>query len=170
MRTEAGLLALSLAAVLALAGCPGTLDDKASFEAAANAGASGRVGAAGSAGNAGSSAGNVSVAGGSPDAGTDPCDTLAKIIVPNCGDSGCHGSVATQMDLDLVSPGVASRIVGVPGTGCPITLADPTNPEGSLMYQKLLSPPPCGAQMPLARPALSSDDVTCIRNWIAGLQ
>jgi len=35
------------------------------------------------------------------------------------------------------------------------------------MYQKLLPLPKCGAQMPLARPPLSSSDVACVLEWIA---
>ncbi len=164
MRIERGLLAL--ASLLSLAGCPGTLEDKERFLAAANAGAAGKSGSAGSTGVAGSTPAEAG-----RDAGTGPCaDAFERIIVPSCGDSGCHGTIATQQDLDLVSPGVAARVVGVPGTACPVTLADPQNPEASLIYQKLIAPPPCGAQMPLARPALSSDDVACVRAWIAGLQ
>lgn len=167
MRIERGLLALAFA--LSLVGCPGTLEDKERFLAAANAGAAGKAGSAGSAGSTGVAGSTPAEAG--RDAGTGPCaDAFERIIVPSCGDSGCHGSIATQQDLDLVSPGVAARVIGVPGTSCPVTLADPLNPEASLIYQKLLAPVPCGMQMPLARPALSTEDTACVLAWIASLQ
>jgi hypothetical protein len=143
-----------------LAGCPGQLENKAEFDAYAEAH-----------GDAGASDG-MNVAGTSPGAaGTSSngaCgDVVTRIFVPSCGGTGCHSATAPQQDLDLVSPGVAARVVGVPAKACLQTLADPANPEQSLLYQKLAIKPPCGAQMPLARPALSNADVACVLGWIA---
>jgi len=156
----ASWLAVRLAVVGSLAGCPGQLDDKAEFDAYAEAH-----------GDAGAPAG-MNVAGSSPGAaGTmsaGACgDVVARIFTPSCGGTGCHSAVAPQQDLDLVSPGVAARVVGVSAKQCVQVLADPANPEQSLLYQKLAVKPPCGAQMPLARPALSSADVACVLGWIA---
>ena len=69
-----------------------------------------------------------------------------------------------------MSPGVAARVVGVTGVGCASTLADPANPEASLIYQKLSPTPPCGSPMPLARPSLSDEDTACVLAWIAAQQ
>lgn len=155
---------------LLLAGCPGTLDNKEQFLAAA--GNAGKAGSA-SSGIGGDDAGPAvagSDAGTDADAGPDlgPCgDVVARIFVPSCGGTGCHGATGPQQDLDLVSPGVAGRVVGVLGIGCSAVLADPANPEASLIYQKLSPTPPCGSPMPLARPALSDDDVACVLTWIA---
>jgi hypothetical protein len=148
-----------LGALGLLAGCPGQLENKAEFDAYAEA--HGDAGAEG-----------TNVAGTSPGtAGTSSngaCgDVVTRIFAPSCGGTGCHSAVAPQQDLDLVSPGVAARVVGVPAKACLQTLADPAHPEQSLMYQKLAIKPPCGAQMPLARPALSSADVACVLSWIA---
>jgi len=153
MRTDRSALAalLALAPVLSLlVGCPGTLTDKQRYLDAINGG-NGSNETAGEAGAASSACGDV----------------VTRIFVPSCGGTGCHGAVAAQQDLDLVSPGVASRVVGVVGTGCASTLADPANPEASLIYQKLSPTPPCGAPMPLARPALSDQDAACVLAWIA---
>ena len=129
--------------VLALTGCPGKLADKESFLAAA---------AVEDAGDA-----DVSACG----------DVVTRIFLPSCGDNGCHGATGAQQGLDLVSPGVEGRVVGVQAKVCPGTLADPENPAGSLLYTKLLSKPQCGTQMPLARPALSDADAECVLEWIA---
>jgi len=173
MRTDRSA-ALALAArfgaglalgVCLLTGCPGTLDHPERFSV--DASSAGRAGN-GSAGNEDAAAPIEAgaEAGAGPDDG--PCgDVVARIFVPSCGGTGCHGATAAQQDLDLVSPGVAERVVGVSGTGCVSTLADPANPEASLLYQKLLPTPPCGSPMPLARPALSDEDVACVRAWIA---
>jgi hypothetical protein len=148
-----------------LAGCPGTLADKESFENyTAGASAGGSAGVANSAAGANDEAG----AAGSSTLDLGPCgDVVARIFVPSCGGTGCHGATAPQEGLDLVSSGVSSRVVGVSGKGCTGTLADPANPANSLLYTKLSTTPPCGSQMPLARAPLSSSDATCVLNWIA---
>jgi hypothetical protein len=134
---------LAIGASILLAACPGTLADKELYEAALD-------GSKGPSGEGG------------------PCgDVVARIFVPNCGGTACHGATAPQQDLDLVSPGVASRVVGVAGKECAGALADPADPEGSLIYQKLLPNPPCGGQMPLARPPLGRAEAQCVLAWIA---
>ena len=140
---------LAFGALSFLAGCPGTLADKELYEAALEGGR-GPNGADGAGGD------------------TGPCgDVVARIFVPTCGGTSCHGSSAPQQDLDLVSPGLASRVVGVAAKGCAVMLADPADPEGSLIYQKLSPSPPCGSPMPLARPPLSRADAACVLAWIA---
>ena len=151
---------LALAGALCLlAGCPGELSNKAEFEAYAAAhGDAGAPAMMNEAGTTSTTAGT----------GNGTCgDVITRIFVPTCGGTGCHSAMAPQQGLDLVSPGVASRVVGVSAKACLQTLADPQNPEQSLIYQKLFVKPACGAQMPLARPALSSADTACVLAWIA---
>jgi len=168
MRTELALFSV----VALLTACPGELSNKAAFEAyaATHGDAGAPTSDAGSSGSSGSSA-TPSGGTGEGTAGTDgndACgDVVARIFVPSCGGTGCHSANAPQQDLDLVSAGVAARVVGVSAKQCLKVLADPENPEQSLLYQKLLVRPDCGAQMPLARPALSSADAACVLGWIA---
>lgn len=132
-------------ALLGFTGCPGTLHDKERFLTDA-------------------------ALAGDADAGENlgPCgDVVTRIFVPSCGGTNCHGAMAPQQGLDLVSPGVAARVVGVSGTGCTGTLAEPADPTSSLLYTKLAPRPSCGSQMPLARPPLSDADAACILAWIA---
>jgi hypothetical protein len=131
--------------LLALTGCPGTLTDKDRFLTDAGADIVAPV-----------------------DTGTGACgDVVARIFQPQCGNTGCHGALAPQQGLDLVSAGVAARVVGVNGTECSGLLANPASPETSLLYTKLSSHPPCGAQMPLAANPLSGADAACVLAWIA---
>lgn len=102
------------------------------------------------------------------DGGVGGCgDVPARLFVPACGGTGCHGSKSPQQGLDLESPGVAARVVGQRATTCVGILADPKQASQSLLYTKLLDAPGCGARMPLARPALSDADAACILAWIA---
>ena len=157
----AALLSVLAVGALLLSGCPGTLEDKERF--LVDAGHAGRSGSGADAGDIAGKAGSDAV---DPDRG--PCgDVVTRIFVPSCGGTGCHGAMGPQQDLDLVSPGVAGRVVGVPGIGCTATLADPADPEASLLYRKLSPTPPCGSPMPLARPALSDEDAACVLAWIA---
>jgi len=164
----AALASTLVLGALLLVACPGTLENKERF--LVDAGSAGKVGTAGTGGGDSAPSDAGSDAGADPDAGPNlgPCgDVVERIFVPSCGGTGCHGATGAQQDLDLVSPGVAERVVGVSGLGCSATLADPANPEASLIYQKLSPTPPCGSPMPLARPALSDEDVACVRAWIA---
>jgi len=165
MRTELTsvprFVALALALSL-LSGCPGELSNKEEFVAYAAAHPS----TGGSAATMGEAGAPPTVTAGTSNA--SPCgDVVARIFVPTCGGTGCHSATASQQGLDLVSPDVASRVVGVSAKVCGSVIADPQNPQASLMYQKLLPLPKCGAQMPLARPPLSSSDVACVLEWIA---
>jgi len=162
MRIDRGRLRAMQAALAGalclLTGCPGELANKDEFEAYAAA--------HGDAGAATNEAGSSSGSAGSTSNGA--CgDVVTRIFVPTCGGTGCHSAMAPQQDLDLVSPGVATRVVGVQAKSCLQVLVDPQHPEQSRMYQKLLTKPACGAQMPLARPALDSTDVACVLGWIA---
>ncbi len=147
-------------------GCPGKLADKQSFIAYVPEADGGSAGAQSEPSPA--HAGTGVDAGAAGTANFGPCgDVPARIFVPSCGGTGCHGATAAQQGLDLVSPGVASRVVGVNGKVCASILANPKAPASSLLYTKLSPNPSCGAQMPLARPSLSEDDAACLLAWIA---
>jgi len=145
MRTDLWRRVLPVALLLvATTGCPGTLTDKERFLVDSGTDTVPLDGTSGACG-----------------------DVVTRIFQPQCGSSGCHGALAPQQNLDLVSAGVAARVVGVNGTECSGVLANPTSPETSLLYTKLSTHPPCGAQMPLAGTALSSADMACVLEWIA---
>jgi hypothetical protein len=149
MRTDRIVLALlGLGLIAAVSGCPGSLDNKADFADASF-----------TTSNASGSTGTGSV---------DPCgDVPADILAAQCGGSGCHGTKNPQNGLDLESPDVAKRVVGVASKLCPGILANPSDPENSIMYTKLLETNVCNARMPLARPALSQKEIDCVKTWIA---
>ena len=102
------------------------------------------------------------------DGGTFTCpDITGELFVDRCGGSICHSGAEPAAGLDLVSPGVVSRLVDQKGRDCPGILVDPVDPEGSLLYDKLLPNTACGSPMPLGRPMLSQAELACVRDWIA---
>jgi hypothetical protein len=137
----------ALAAILGLtADCPGTLDDPGAFLDAAH-----------------------DAAGPAADAGVpeDPScpDVPQSVFLPNCTSAGCHNAQSKIQGLDLQSPDVASRLVGVPATEGPGLLIDPSAPQSSVLYLKLTPMPPFGARMPLAG-MIDDATIACVLAWV----
>lgn len=97
-----------------------------------------------------------------------PClDAPTEIFPQRCGDSDCHDAEAPAGDLDLVSPGVETRVVGQEASGGPGTIVDPDAPEESIMWLKISSDnPPFGTRMPQVGGNLSSYERECVLEWI----
>ena len=131
---------IALAALL-LVGCPGAIDDPAPFIAA-------RLDA-------------------STPARCPEGVSVRELFARRCATSGCHDAVTQLINLDLQSPGVASRVLGQRAAACGgRTLADPNDPERSALLLKLRAAPPCGDRMPLGAPAFSAEEIACVRGWI----
>jgi cellulose 1,4-beta-cellobiosidase len=140
--------------VLAPAGCPGSLEDPGQFESADSS-------ASTSSGAAGGTTGGTS--------GGGTCDAPDMIFTTTCGAAGCHNaaSAAFAGNLDLVSPGLASRLVNVPANAMPsLFYIDTANPSQSVLLTKLTSTPPFGAQMPYLSTPLSSSQIQCVTEWV----
>lgn len=99
-------------------------------------------------------------------AGACSLDVEADIFQAKCNNASCHNADDRAAQLDLESAGIASRVVGVTAD-CGGLLADPDNPEDSVLYTKLDSDPGCGTQMPLGGSELSDAEKSCILSWIA---
>jgi hypothetical protein len=94
---------------------------------------------------------------------------IPELFVQRCGGETCHGSgSASASGLDLISPDVADRVSGVLGTNCNEILADPSNPQASLLYTKVTDPG-CGVLMPVGGEPLDQGELTCMESWISGL-
>jgi len=100
-------------------------------------------------------------------ASTASCPDVAQdVLVPTCGTMSCHSAAVRTQGLDLVSPNLASRLVGRPATEGPGLLIDPVSPFASVLYTKLSSTPPFGVRMPFAKPALDAATIACVLDWI----
>jgi len=130
-----------------LAGCPGSLKDPAEFESDSSSGTS------------------------PTESGGGACEDVPTVFFPQtCGQALCHSAKAPQEMLDLVSPGVATRLVNVAATEMPgsgLLLINSANPPESVIVTKLqASTLPYGALMPFGGAALSSDQVACVAAWV----
>ena len=98
---------------------------------------------------------------------SDPLDVPTAVFKRNCNNEICHDSEEPAGDLDLDSPDLLSRLIGVPGTDCTERLRiDPNNPDQSFLLDKLESRvPECGDRMPLGG-SLPTDVIDCVRQWV----
>jgi hypothetical protein len=143
-----------LCTALAIYGCAGNVDE----------GLSGKGGSGGSGGGGGSGV----------------CDAPTMVFqstdqFKGCGsDVGCHGAVQKESGLDLVSPGVISRLIGKtsdPATSLlcmantmPYLIAN-TMPAQGLIIDKLNASPTCGLSMPYPLGNLPAAQRTCLIEW-----
>ena len=100
-------------------------------------------------------------------AGTTEAPSCATaIFAAKCASIACHGAGAAQ--VDLVSPGVAARVIDQPSAEnglCKGRTLVATDGSASLLADKLLDAPPCGAKMP-AVGSLTMDEQTCLSGWL----
>ncbi|MCX4245304.1 nucleotide-binding protein [Paraliomyxa miuraensis] len=120
--------------------------------------------------------GLVAAASGCKDREPDPMTTercaeldVPQLFVEKCSTAACHEGSTPAADLDLVSPGLETRLVLKPATQCPGVIADPSDPEGSVLVEKLQPDPSCGVVMPLGMEPLPEEDVACVIEWVSGL-
>jgi len=181
--------ALSLACGYVACGAPAELDkglfpapDETGYaNAAGGAGGASSGGKAGSGSNAQAGSASVASAGsansgsagsGSMTAGGCPSDASTLFNRPaeqgGCASTGCHVPGGTPPDL--VSPGVASRLLDKMSSCQGLSYIGSTV-DSSFIAKKISSSPPCGgARMPFLQPqSLSDADRTCILNWITSV-
>jgi hypothetical protein len=94
------------------------------------------------------------------------------ILAERCGRTGCHDNTdQAQMGLDLISPGVADRVVDVLATapGCTDRiLVVAGDPDSSYLIAKLGVLDICGSQMPFLE-ALTQQEIDTLREWVVDL-
>ena len=100
-------------------------------------------------------------------------DVEKDLFAKSCTSSLCHDDTDGGGKLNLLSPGVAARLVGVPssdGSCGSRLLIDPTTPEQSFLLEKLTSSTPaCGERMPNGPTPLPAAQIECVKVWIYGL-
>lgn len=110
---------------------------------------------------------------GGPDAAPAPQDCAddieTEVLAVQCTGVVCHSAANPAAELDLESPNLAARVVGVASSTCDgHVLVDPDDVDASFLLNKLTAQPACGDRMPLGG-ALPDDVQACIRAWAEGL-
>jgi hypothetical protein len=120
-----------------------------------------------------------------PDAGEAPVAAFACSLGTTMADierklfrsakcAVCHGRLTTvPTSLDLVSDGLAARVVDRPAEGNPAKgrcagrmLLARDDPTGGLFVEKVeRRPPTCGVAMPDGLPRLTPDEISCVKLW-----
>ncbi len=101
--------------------------------------------------------------------------TLAANVQPifnaNCAVPGCHTGTSPEQGMNL-SAGVShSNIVGVASNESALFRVKAGDPDSSYLVHKIQGTQGTvggsGSRMPLARSALSTDNINMIRDWIS---
>jgi hypothetical protein len=92
-----------------------------------------------------------------------------QLMTNKCGSASCHGNGGAAAGLDLISDGLAARVGTRQGAGAcgDFPLIDREQPQNSALYRKLTDTA-CGPRMPLGG-ALSLAEQQCVLSWIEGL-
>jgi len=95
----------------------------------------------------------------------DPCNGL---LTKKCALANCHDPESSSFDLTL--EGREARMVDQPGRTCIGNYVDTANPEASLLYTKCAAETQaCGSSMPLGRPPLDDEELSCLLGYIQSL-
>lgn len=96
----------------------------------------------------------------------------ASIFSTSCAVSGCHVGGSAPRGLDLSAGASRDNLVGVPSDELPsFRRVDPGNPDDSYLVMKIEGDSRiAGQRMPLGRPALSSEQIQLVRDWILSLR
>lgn len=104
----------------------------------------------------------------SPD-GSAPCgDVPLTILRENCTGGICHHAGTNPAGhMNLLSPCVAERLVGVVSSCNGRLLIDPAQPDRSFILEKLENDrPECGGERMPFRSRLPGEKIECVRRWI----
>ena len=92
-------------------------------------------------------------------------DVERELLTAHCG--ACHSAMTKSGGLDLSSPSVVSRLVGVASSGCAgkklVNAADPTT---GVLFEKLTPTPSCGSPMPPVGAPLTASEVDCLKGFL----
>jgi hypothetical protein len=94
------------------------------------------------------------------------CPDIPNLLATTCATSACHSAAALSGNLDLESADVLGRLSDQSASGGSGLLIDTLHPAMSVLYTKLLDPPPFGGRMPLGGQSLSADTAQCVLTWL----
>jgi hypothetical protein len=98
-----------------------------------------------------------------------PPGAVEQIFQARCQSAdgkGCHGNNEPDADLDLVSSGVGDRVRGLTSMSMCEGRALVEAPGGAHLMVEKLEDATCGSPMPLGEPALSPNELECVKRWV----
>ena len=99
-------------------------------------------------------------------------DIQTVIFNTNCALSGCHVGTNALLGLDLSDGRAHAHLVNIKSREAPtLFLVNPGKPDSSYLVIKLegsVGMAPGTIRMPIGRSPLSDEDITLVRDWIAG--
>lgn len=99
-----------------------------------------------------------------------PCEDPAAFVRDTCGMEGCHVPGNLLGTVDLVSPGVAERLIDQDTLMCEgELLVDSNDPARSFLLDKMNAIPRCGAQMPFLGVPLNARERACVTAFVEQL-
>lgn len=106
--------------------------------------------------------------GGSVPEGCSLSDIHADLIVPSCASTaGCHVESNSGGGLNLANNFDSLIDADASSTCSGETLIDSADPSNSLVYLKVIDPPPCGLIMPFTEgDGLNEDEAACVLQWV----
>jgi hypothetical protein len=93
-------------------------------------------------------------------------DARDDLLAARCAGAECHVGEAPAAGLDLVSAGVAERLLDVPSSCGGAPLVDTSSPGASVLLDRVRAVPQCGAPMPLGGPPLDAVERACLEAWV----
>lgn len=98
------------------------------------------------------------------------CEIQDVLARTGCSNEGCH-RVQNVANLDLLSPGVERRLVGVTSETDACrgrVLVDPEAPGSSLLLELIdpERPVSCSVPMPFGATGVATEDVACFETWV----
>ena len=98
-------------------------------------------------------------------------DVIRHVFEPHCASSACHDERAPRAGLDLLSPGLSSRLQDTMSTHDECSeraVVVAGRPSESFMLDKLLGTQDCGEAMPNTG-ILPSALLRCVADWIEAM-
>ncbi len=94
---------------------------------------------------------------------------LQPLFTANCTSNACHDAMIPAEGLNLTASASYAALVNKQSGQCPSSkFVEPGAPERSYLVMKLTASGACfiGTRMPKALPALSTDKIQLVRDWI----
>ena len=94
-------------------------------------------------------------------------ETVLPVLTGRCATAGCHDYAGRSGGLVLDAGVAYGNVTGVVSVSYgPALIVSPSEPDSSVLYQKIIGNDAFGSRMPLGRTPLDEETLDAIRDWI----